>query len=50
MGRIVHLVATSLLLLVMISSNSPSCQACIGWWCLPCFKPSNRECTYMIVL
>ncbi|RCV39430.1 hypothetical protein SETIT_8G224000v2 [Setaria italica] len=49
MGGIVHyLMATSFVFLVMISHNSPSCQACIGSWCRPvhCFKPTNNDyCT-----
>nr|CAB3490520.1 unnamed protein product [Digitaria exilis] len=40
MGRFVHLMATSLLVLVMISSNSPPSQA------HPCFEPTDRDyCT-----
>ncbi|KAF8672918.1 hypothetical protein HU200_049143 [Digitaria exilis] len=50
MGRIVCLMAMSLLVLVMISSISPSYQACIGRGCLrprpPCFVPVSRDyCT-----
>ncbi|CAL4915837.1 unnamed protein product [Urochloa decumbens] len=50
MTRIVHyLIAASFVVLVMISSNSSSCQACIGPWCRrprPCFEPTNDDyCT-----
>ncbi|RCV39429.1 hypothetical protein SETIT_8G223900v2 [Setaria italica] len=51
MARIVHyLMAVSFVALVMISSNSPSCQACFppGPWCRPrppCFQPANNYCT-----
>uniref|UniRef100_K3ZKL9 Knottin scorpion toxin-like domain-containing protein n=1 Tax=Setaria italica TaxID=4555 RepID=K3ZKL9_SETIT len=46
MGRIVHyLMATSFVVLVMISTNSPSCQACLGPWCFrrtePCFQVTH---------
>ncbi|CAL4993041.1 unnamed protein product [Urochloa decumbens] len=47
MGRIACLMASSFFVLLIISSNSPSCHAtCIGPLCPPCFKPSNKEyCT-----
>ncbi|CAL4978906.1 unnamed protein product [Urochloa decumbens] len=50
MARIVHcLMATLFVVLVMISSNSPSCQACLLPYCLrvggPCFKARNNICT-----
>ncbi|KAG2570822.1 hypothetical protein PVAP13_7KG100145 [Panicum virgatum] len=51
MGRIVHyLMATSFVVLVMISTNSPSCHAapCFGNWCNPppCFPATNEDyCT-----
>ncbi|KAG2563986.1 hypothetical protein PVAP13_8KG342500 [Panicum virgatum] len=52
MGKVAYLMATSLLLLLMISSNSPSCQACIGRWCnppAPCFPPTDKDyCTKAI--
>ncbi|CAL4982786.1 unnamed protein product [Urochloa decumbens] len=41
MARIVHcLMATSFIVLVMISSNSPFCQACIG----PCIGRPRQNC------
>ncbi|KAG2563991.1 hypothetical protein PVAP13_8KG341800 [Panicum virgatum] len=52
MGRVAYLMSTSLLILLMISSNSPSCQACIGPWCKPpgpCFPPTDKDyCTKAI--
>ncbi|KAG2570702.1 hypothetical protein PVAP13_7KG038763 [Panicum virgatum] len=50
MRRIVHyLMATSFVFLVMISTNSPSCQAGLGPWCKPrppCFPATNEDyCT-----
>ncbi|KAF8668146.1 hypothetical protein HU200_052437 [Digitaria exilis] len=53
MGRFVHLMATSLLVLVMISSNSPPSQAAniaLHLMCShPCFKPMDRDyCTVEI--
>nr|TKW02257.1 hypothetical protein SEVIR_8G234600v2 [Setaria viridis] len=51
MGRIVHyLMVTSFVVLAMISTNSPSCQACFGPWCkrppVPCFAATNEDyCT-----
>ncbi|KAF8728808.1 hypothetical protein HU200_018088 [Digitaria exilis] len=46
MARVVHyLTAASFLVLVMISSNTPTCQACIGRWCrpTPCFPVTNMD-------
>ncbi|KAG2559141.1 hypothetical protein PVAP13_8NG317000 [Panicum virgatum] len=48
MGRVVYLMmATPFLVRLMISSNSPSCQARIGRWCkppgLPCFPPTDKD-------
>ncbi|CAL4986088.1 unnamed protein product [Urochloa decumbens] len=51
MARIVHcLMATLFVVLVMISSNSPSCQACrlaplLSSGAGPCFKARNNICT-----
>ncbi|CAL4990406.1 unnamed protein product [Urochloa decumbens] len=50
MRGVVYLMATSLLVFVMISSNPPSCQAsCIGRWCgrpEPCYPARSKEyCT-----
>ncbi|RCV39432.1 hypothetical protein SETIT_8G224200v2 [Setaria italica] len=53
MGRIVHyLMATSFVVLLIISTNSPSCQACLWPWCKPrpdpepCFRVMEpRDCT-----
>ncbi|RCV39428.1 hypothetical protein SETIT_8G223800v2 [Setaria italica] len=50
MARIVHyLMPTSFVVLVMISFNSSSCQACFFPWCRPpCFKVLDRDCTDLI--
>ncbi|KAF8694265.1 hypothetical protein HU200_038403 [Digitaria exilis] len=41
-----YLMATSLMVLVMISSNSPSCEACLGpFFGPPCFHPPDNYCT-----
>ncbi|CAL4982877.1 unnamed protein product [Urochloa decumbens] len=52
MARILHyLMATSLVVLVMISSNSTSCQAtCLFPWCRtePCFKVVDKDCTELV--
>ncbi|CAL4979016.1 unnamed protein product [Urochloa decumbens] len=52
MTRILHyLMATSLVVLVMISSNSTSCQACLFPGCrppTPCFKVLDKDCTELI--
>ncbi|RCV39433.1 hypothetical protein SETIT_8G224300v2 [Setaria italica] len=52
MGRIVQcMMATSFVVLLMISTNSPSCQACLWPWCkprpkAPCFETTNKDhCT-----
>nr|CAB3491626.1 unnamed protein product [Digitaria exilis] len=50
MARTLHyLMATSFVVLVMIHSNSLSCQAlCFGPWCKPrppCFQPPDNHCT-----
>ncbi|KAF8668158.1 hypothetical protein HU200_052450 [Digitaria exilis] len=42
-----YLMASSLVILVMISFNSPSCRACIWPWCdpsPPCFQTSDILC------
>ncbi|CAL4982973.1 unnamed protein product [Urochloa decumbens] len=47
MARLVHyMMATSFVILVMMSSNLPSCKACFGRWCRPpCFQPEGNLCT-----
>ncbi|TKW02254.1 hypothetical protein SEVIR_8G234300v4 [Setaria viridis] len=49
MARIVHYVmATSFVVLVMISSNSPSCQACLFRTCRwpKCFNVTENNCNF----
>nr|TKW02256.1 hypothetical protein SEVIR_8G234500v2 [Setaria viridis] len=48
MGRIVHcMMATSFVVFLMISTNSPSCQACFGPWCFRRPEPCFRVRTYV---
>ncbi|CAL4896538.1 unnamed protein product [Urochloa decumbens] len=50
MSRVVRcFMATSFVVLVMISSKSPSCEACLPPYCFrvggPCFKALRSPCT-----
>ncbi|KAJ1276812.1 hypothetical protein BS78_05G244100 [Paspalum vaginatum] len=50
-GRITHLMTASFLVLAILSSNSPFCQACFGRFCgrPPCFWPTEEDyCTQEI--